>query len=60
MNLIGDKDIEWDIVIQQQGYISLNLNAGSDPDVAMVRGKLFQGSVVREKRENLLVLRCVS
>ena len=38
------------------GYFSLNLNAGSDPDVTEMRGKLFQGSLVREKKENLLVL----
>ena len=33
------------------GYFSLNLNAGSDPDVTERRGKLFQGSIVREKKE---------
>ena len=38
------------------GYFNLNLNAGSDPDVTERRGKLFQGSIVREKKENLLVL----
>ena len=38
------------------GYFNLNLNAGRDPDVTEVRGKLFQGSIVREKKENLLVL----
>ena len=37
-------------------YFNLNLNAGSDPDVIEMRGKLFQGSIVREKKENLLVL----
>ena len=39
-----------------RGYFNLNLNAGSDPDVTEIRGKLFQGSIVREKKENLLVL----
>ena len=38
------------------GYFNLNLNAGSNPDVTERRGKLFQGSIVREKKENLLVL----
>ena len=39
-----------------RGYFNLNLNAGSDPDVTEMRRKLFQGSIVREKKENLLVL----
>ena len=38
------------------GYFNLNLKAGSDPDVTEIRGKLFQGSIVREKKENLLML----
>ena len=38
------------------GYFDLNLNAGRDPHVTVMGDKLFQGSIVREKNENLLVL----
>ena len=36
------------------GYFSLNLNAGSDPDVTEMRVKLFQGSIVRDDERNFV------